>query len=146
MELSKLTQKAVIRMFSPFALYPYRRVAGSAINSTQVASMPVDVAEEEDRYLVEASIPGFPADDINVSVHDGVLTIKAETENETERQKANYRLRERHVGSLQRRFTLPSTVDEEHVTAQYDQGVLTLSLPKASEVQPKRIAISNGQS
>ena len=146
MELFTLTQKAVIKMFSPFALYPYRRVAGSTINSTQVASMPVDVAEEEERYLVKASLPGIPTDDINVTVHDGMLTIKAETASETEQQNANYRLRERHVGSQLRRFTLPSTVDEEHVTAQYDHGVLTLSLPKTSEVQPKRIAIDKGQS
>ncbi len=146
MELFTLTQKAVIRMCRPLSLYPYSRIAGLAVNATQVASMPVDVAEEEDRYLVKASIPGVPADDIDVTVHDGVLTIKAETASETEQQKTNYRLRECHVGSQLRRFTLPSTVDEEHVTAQYDHGVLTLSLPKTSEVQPKRIAISNGQS
>ncbi len=132
-------------MFSPFALYPYRRVTVPAIGSAPIASMPVDVAEAEDHYVVKASIPGIPADDIDVTVHDGVLTIKAETQSETEQQEANYRLRERHVGSVQRRFTLPSTVDEDHLTAQYDDGVLTLHIPKASEVQPRRIAIGNGQ-
>ena len=132
-------------MLSPFALYPYRRVTAPATRSAPVASMPVDVAEEADRYVVKASIPGIPTDDINVTVHDGVLTIKAETQSEAEQQEANYRLRERHMGSVQRRFTLPSTVNEDQVTAQYDHGVLTLHIPKASEVQPKRIAIGNGQ-
>ena len=146
MELFTLTQKAVIKMFSPFALYPYRRVAGSTINSTQVASMPVDVAEEEERYLVKASLPGIPTDDINVTVHDGMLTIKPRP-----RVRRNSRMPTIGCASAMwvprlRRFTLPSTVDEEHVTAQYDHGVLTLSLPKTSEVQPKRIAIDKGQS
>ena len=131
-------------MISPFALYPYRRFASPAVRPTQAASMPVDVAEEDDRYVVKASIPGIPANDIVVTLHDGVLTIKAETESETDKEEANYRLRERHFGSLQRRFTLPSTVDEDHVTAQYNHGVLTLYLPKASEIQPRRIAIGNG--
>jgi len=132
-------------MFSPFALYPYRRIASPVVGSTQVASMPVDVTEEGDRDVVTASIPGSPADDIDVTVHDGVLTIKAETQSEAAQQEANYRLRERHVGSVQRRFTLPSTVDEDHVVAQYDHGVLTLSLPKAGKAQPKRVAIGSGQ-
>ncbi len=141
MELFKSRQKEDNNMLSPLTLYPYRRFAGPTFRSAQVAAMPVDVAEEEGRYLVKASIPGIPAADINVTVHDGVLTIKAETESETTQQEAHYRLRERHAGSMQRRFTLPSTVDEDRVTAEYDHGVLTLNLPKASEVQPKRIAI-----
>ncbi len=128
-------------MFSPFALYPYRRFASPVNSTSQVASMPVDVTEAEDRYIVKASIPGIPADDIDVTVHDGVLTIKAETRSETEQQETHYRLRERHVGSVQRRFTLPTTVDGDQVTAEYDHGVLTLNLPKASTAQPKRIAI-----
>ena len=103
--------------------------------------MPVDVAEEVDRFVVKASIPGIPADDIDVSLHDGILTIKVETESQTDKEEANYHIWERHFGSQQRRLTLPSTVDEDHVTAQYDDGVLILNLPKASEVQPKRIAI-----
>lgn len=132
-------------MIRPFALYPYHRFASPAVRSTQATSMPVDVAEEDGRFVVKASMPGIPASDIDVTLHDGVLTIKAETESETDREEANYRLRERHFGSLQRQFTLPTTVDEDQVTAQYDHGVLTLNLPKASAVQPKRIAIGNGK-
>ncbi len=132
-------------MFSPFALYPYRRFTRPLISASPVASMPVDMAEEENGYIIKASLPGIPADNIDVTVHDGVLTIKAETQSETEQQEARYRLRERHVGSMQRHFTLPATVDKDHIAAEYGHGVLTLNLTKTSEVQPKRVAIGNSR-
>lgn len=130
-----------------FALYPYRPFATRpALRHAHIASMPVDVAEAPDKFVVKATIPGVAADDIDVTVHDGVLTIKAESESASEQGDATYRLRERHHGSLLRRLNLPTAVDEEQVTAEFDNGVLTLDLPKAGELQPRRIAIGSAES
>ena len=83
--------------------------------------------------MVIASILGIPASVIDVTIQDGFPTVKARPKSEPGQEEANCGLRERHFDSLQRRFTLPNAVDEDHVTAQYDLSVLTLALPKANE-------------
>ncbi|GAB6067423.1 Hsp20/alpha crystallin family protein [Methylothermus subterraneus] len=101
----------------------------------------VDIKEEANRYVVQADLPGVKPEDIEVTLQNGVLTIKGERQTEAKEEKENYRRVERFYGSFFRRFTLPESVDEEKIEANYDKGVLTVSIPKKPEVQPKKISV-----
>ena len=120
--------------------YAYPRMRRHCQNTPHARALPVDVAEEEGHYLIHASVPGIPAEDIEITVQDGVLTIKAEREQAAEG--SQYRLQERHQGAWIRRFALAPEIDAEGVAARYDQGVLTLEIPKAEKPLPQRIAIT----
>jgi len=109
-------------------------------------SLALDVAEKEDGFVVKASVPGINPDDLDISLTNDVLTIRGETKADTEINEETYHLRERRVGSFMRSVTLPVPVQTDQVDAAYDNGVLTLTLPKAEELRPKKIAINaNGQ-
>lgn len=110
-------------------------------HSDERANLALDVLEENDKYIVNASVPGVKPEDIDVTVSDNVLTIKGETKEEKEVKEANYHLRERRVGSFMRSIALPSAVKSDAIEAVNEQGVLTLTLPKSEEVKPKKIAI-----
>ncbi len=107
-------------------------------------SLALDVAETENEYLVKASLPGINPDDLDITFTDNVLTIKGETKAEEEREDVRYHIRERRYGQFTRSISLPSTVDVEHIEAEYNNGVLTLHLPKAEEARPKRITVRTG--
>ncbi len=100
-----------------------------------------DIKEEANRYVVQVDLPGVKPEDIEVTLQNGVLTIKGERQTEAKEEKENYRRIERFYGSFFRRFTLPETVEEEKIEANYDKGVLTISIPKKPEVQPKKISV-----
>lgn len=103
-----------------------------------------DIRDAGDRYILEAELPGFRKEDIQLDVKDGILTISAQHgENKDEEDdKGSYIRRERRYGSFTRSFDV-SGIDEERITAAYNNGVLELNLPKAVPVVPeaKRIAI-----
>jgi HSP20 family protein len=107
----------------------------------QSNSLALDVAEQDDKFVVKASVPGINPEDIEVTFSDGVLTIKGETKADHEVKEENYHLRERRYGSFMRRITLPTNVDAEKIDATNENGVLTLTLPKAEEVKPRRIEV-----
>jgi len=102
---------------------------------------PVDVQENEDSYIVEASVPGFSPDELDVILEENVLTIKAENESDQDIEAEKYHIRERRFGSFSRSVRFPMDVDAEGIEAAYEHGVLTLTVPKSEEVKPKRIAI-----
>ena len=103
-----------------------------------------DIRDAGDRFVLEAELPGFSKEDIKLDVKDGILTISAQhSESKDEKDdKGSYIRRERRYGSFTRSFDVTG-VDEEHITASYNNGVLELNLPKAVPVVPeaKRIAI-----
>ena len=103
--------------------------------------LALDVIENEDGYVIKASVPGINPDDLEITLEDNVLTIKGAVENDEEINKEQYHLRERRYGSFSRSVKFPVMVNGDAVTANYDKGVLTLDVPKAEEVKPKRIAI-----
>jgi HSP20 family protein len=103
--------------------------------------LALDVIEKDDEFLVKASIPGINPDDLEITFTDNVLTIKGETKAEEEFKDANYHLRERRFGSFARSISLGSRIVADKIQANYENGVLTLHLPKAEEVKPKRITI-----
>ncbi len=109
--------------------------------------LALDVVEKDDLYTVKASVPGLEPDDIEITLEDNTLTIKGKFEREEEDENERYHLRERRSGSFSRTINFPVLVNAEAVEANYEQGVLTLAVPKAEEVKPKRIAIkANGHS
>ncbi len=104
-------------------------------------SLALDVAEENDAYIVKASVPGMNPDDIDVTLTDNVLTIRGEMKADEEVKEENYHLRERRFGSFTRSVALPAAVEPEQIEADYQNGVLTLRLPKSESVKPKRIPV-----
>jgi len=108
--------------------------------------LALDVSENDENYTVHASVPGINPDDLDISFTENTLTIKGETKDERVEEKEKWHLRERRSGSFMRSISLPTMVNAEAIDAQFDNGVLTLTLPKAEEVKPRRIAIkANGQ-
>ena len=101
----------------------------------------VDVTEEKDRYVLHADVPGVNPKEIEVTLEDGVLTIRGERRNEKSVDEKGFRRVERFSGSFYRRFTLPDTADAENITAETKNGVLELVIPKQEKVQPRRITV-----
>ena len=106
--------------------------------------LPLDVYQTEDEFVIKASIPGMKPDDIDISVRGDSLTIQGESKSEVEREgkeDIKYLLRERRYSSFSRSVTLPSSVDSSKANAEFESGILTLTLPKIEEEKPKRITV-----
>ena len=115
-----------------------------AYRSARKARIPaVDVAETATAYQVNAELPGIRKEALDVTVDDGVLTIQAER-NDNQEQTENGQLirQERSYGKFVRSLHLGQNVDEETITAEYRDGVLHITLPKAKEVQPRKVEVS----
>jgi len=104
------------------------------------AAYPVDIHEDENNIYVEAEVPGFKKDEINVTLENGVLTIEGERKEEPE-GKGSRHLNERRYTRVARSFTLPNTVNESDVDARLEDGVLHLTLTKRDEVKPRKIEV-----
>jgi HSP20 family protein len=106
-------------------------------------SLAVDVAEDEHEYVLHASTPGIAEEDLDITIDNHVLTIAGEFKSETKQEDARYLVRERRSGLFRRSITLPAAIDEDAIEADFQNGVLTVHLPKAESAKPKRIAIQN---
>ncbi len=105
-------------------------------------AFPLDVSERDNEYLIAAEIPGVKKDDINVTLENGVLTISAELKSDVEQKEGERVVRqERRYGKYVRSLRLGTQVNDKQITAQYKDGVLQLTLPKAEEVKPKKITV-----
>ena len=105
-------------------------------------SIPLDVVKDGDSLVVTASVPGTTKDDIDVSVDENVLTIKAETSSSSSDESEGYLLRERRTGSYYRAIKLPETVDYENAESTFQNGVLTIKLPKLESKKTRKLEIS----
>ena len=101
----------------------------------------IDLIEEGDHYVLRADLPGLNEDDVKVELEDNVLTISGERRSEHEDKKEGYYRIERASGSFSRSLTLPEGVDPDSVHANFDKGVLEVSIPKPEERKPRRVAI-----
>ncbi len=106
--------------------------------------LAVDVVENKDDFIVKASVPGINPDDLDVSYADDTLTIKGEIKSDNEDKENQFHLHERRYGSFSRSISLPTKIKGDAIKASYQNGVLSLRLPKAEQVKPKRIAIKVG--
>ncbi len=101
----------------------------------------VDIKEGKEAYEVSADVPGVDPKDIDVSLEDGVLTVKGERKAEHKDEGEGYTRTERVYGSFYRRFTLPDTADADNISAKTEHGVLKLRIPKKDKVLPKKITV-----
>jgi HSP20 family protein len=114
-----------------------------SLTSTAFAP-PVDVYEDEHGVTLKIEVPGIEEKDIDVRIENNTLTVHGERKFETEEKEENFRRVERQYGSFTRTFTLPNTVDQESVQADYDKGVLKIKLAKKAEAKPKQIKVNVG--
>lgn len=101
----------------------------------------VDVEETDKEILVKADLPGVEAKDVEISVSDGALILKGEKKEEREEKKKNYHCVERFVGKFYRELALPPSADADKIAATSAKGVITVTIPKKPEAQPKKISV-----
>jgi len=104
----------------------------------------VDIFEDKDRLILEAELPGMNREDFEISVENNVITLRGERKFEKKTEGDNYHRVERSYGSFTRSFTLPQTVTAEGATADFENGVLRVSLPKREETKARKIEIKGG--
>ena len=100
-----------------------------------------DVVEDEKAFVVTAEIPGIDMKDLDVSLSDGILTVKGEKKNEEEEKRENYHRIERRYGSFHRSFRIPGEIDTDKLDATYKDGILKLVMPKGEASKPKKIKV-----
>lgn len=105
-------------------------------------SPALDLFDEKDDFLVQVELPGMKKEDIQLSVHSGVLTVSGERKPDADAKSAKAFRSERYFGKFQRSVTLPTLVDGSKVKASYKDGILTITLPKAEEAKPRQIEVS----
>ena len=119
-----------------------RFMRGGTIDDGASVWLPaVDVTEEQDKYILNIELPGVRKDDVKITMVDDVLTIRGEKKQEKETKEKNCLRVERTYGSFQRSFTLPASIHGGKTEASYDNGVLTVTLPKSEEAKPKEIEV-----
>jgi HSP20 family protein len=104
--------------------------------------LPLDIAENENEFIVKASMPGVRPEDVQITIQGDTLSIRGEIKGEEEKKGTNYHLRERRYGQFFRTVSLSTPIAADKAQANFENGVLTLVLPKAEEARPKQIKIS----
>ncbi|MGN6371176.1 MAG: Hsp20/alpha crystallin family protein [Phycisphaerae bacterium] len=125
-----------------------RFMGGNAEVPSTLAPYAVDVHEDNDHFYVEAELPGFTKDDVDITLEDGVLTIRAERNQENKQDPNKQNKQPLHIERrwvrFERSFTLPTAVNENSVKANLDGGMLTITLDKREEVKPRKIQVTAG--
>ncbi len=134
-------QNRMNSLFSEAGLLPR---PGAEDQATAMWSPAVDIYETEKEIVLKAELPDIKQEDIRVSVDNNRLSVTGERKFESEVKRENYHRIERAYGSFARTFSLPPTVDQENIRAEYKQGVLTISLPKRELAQGKNISVQVG--
>ena len=128
--------RSLDRFFNDTPSYAWWRNSGN---------LRIDVEDNPDSYSLTASLPGFEPNDVDISITGRTVTVSAESKAETDKTEDSYVLRERYSGSLIRRLILPGAVDAANGTSEFKNGVLTISLPKASGSETHKVAIGAGE-
>jgi HSP20 family protein len=101
----------------------------------------IDMYQTDDEVVVKAALPGFQADEVQINVTGDVLTLRGEIKHEEEKKERSWHIREHRWGSFERSISLPTDVVADRANADFTNGILTISLPKAEEVKPKTITV-----
>jgi HSP20 family protein len=105
-------------------------------------SMPaVDMYQTDDDVVVKVALPGFRAEDVQINITGDMLTLRGEMKREEEKKEKAWYIREHRSGSFERTITLPTEVNADKANAEFENGILTISLPKAEQVKPKTITV-----
>ncbi len=133
-------REAMDRLFEESFVRP-----GRVVPMEYARIVPVDVSQTENEVVVKASLPGAKPEDVDISILGDILTIKGESKSEQETKEQDYTRREVRYGAFERQLSLPAPVKAEQAEANFENGILTLRIPKAEEAKPKRIEIKAAQ-
>jgi HSP20 family protein len=140
--------RGLIRYTRPNELFDWSRMLDNFFDDTPVwnARVPsVDVRESEDGYLMEAELPGLTEKDVELKIEDNILTLSSRKAESKEEDKNGYLIRERRSAEFCRTFVLPKDVDRENIKAEFKNGLLAVSIPKAPEAKPRKIDVKVGK-
>ena len=101
----------------------------------------IDMYQTDDEVVVRAALPGFKADEVQINVTGDVLTLRGEIKQQEEQKERSWHIREHRWGSFERSVSLPTEVTADQAVADFENGILTITLPKAEEVKPKTISV-----
>ncbi|HUA66435.1 MAG TPA: Hsp20/alpha crystallin family protein [Alphaproteobacteria bacterium] len=125
-----------------FGRAPVRRQDGQEESMTVAEWAPlVDISEDDKEYLIKAELPGLKRDDVHISVEKGVLTITGERKFEKEEKDKKHHRVERAYGSFVRTFIVPDDAEADKVAAKFQDGLLTIHIPKSEKAKPKQIEV-----
>ena len=110
--------------------------------ASEYSSLPVDIQQSDEQFTIVASVPGFKPEDVEVTFDEGVLTIRGHHQDETDGPTGQWVRRERRMSSMHRQLALPAEVQVDKIAAGFENGVLTITVPRAQKAQPKRIPVS----
>ena len=144
-ELDSL-QGEMNRLFSSFFDTPAAGKGGNGSSGTRRWIPAMDLVETQDNFVLKADLPGMSESDVNVELENNVLTISGERRTEHEEQHEGYYRLERATGSFSRALSLPEGIDADAVTAAFDNGVLTVRIPKPAQAKPRKVKIGVGGS
>ena len=135
---ARRAEQRIDRVWRGFGLF-----RGPLIDSpVRDRSVPLDVVDEGDNIVVHASVPGAKPEDIDVTIENGVLTVKGSSASEKEdSEEGGYLIRERRTGSFSRSLRLPENVDTAKAESRYEYGTLTISFPKQEASKAKRLEV-----
>lgn len=154
-QMMRRMQEEMDRFFSGFGLGPWGTQASA--QAVQTWSPSVDISQSDKEWTIEADLPGVKKDDIDLEVEDDRLVLRArmqesrsqgrDGQDQPEQGQRHYQMRERRYGYFERTFPLPDAVDRDHISCEFQDGVLTVHLPKSPErvQQVRRIPIGEGQ-
>lgn len=134
---------ALDRLFGEDLFQPMRLFDDLAETLDRRSWMPaVDIRETDDSFEVVADLPGFDKKNVDITLENNVLTLRGERRWEDEAEETSYRRVERSYGEFVRSFSMPNRVDADGVKASFDNGVLTVTVPKSAESKPRRITVN----
>jgi len=139
-ELTSLHEQMDQLFQQVFGETPARRDGG------ELLTLPVDIRQTGNAYILEASVPGFTPDEVEVTYDAGILTIRGERRSESQSGEGDYVRRERRSASVFRQISLPGEIQPDGIAAGFENGVLTVTVPRVPKAQPKRIPVSAGSS
>jgi HSP20 family protein len=117
---------------------------GQGQSGDRVWAPALDISERKDAYVVTVEVPGIKAEDLDITLEDGLLTIQGERRFTQESSEQQFHRVERRYGSFRRSITLPAQVQAEQIEASFEDGVLQVIVPKAEEAKPKKISVRSG--
>jgi len=129
---------AMDRLFDDAFTRPFSLMRDGGANWSSPA---IDMYQTDNEVVVKAAVPGFKADEVQINVTGDVLTIKGESKHEEEKKDRSWQIREHRWGAFERSITLPTGVISDRATADFENGILTITLPKSEKVKPKTITV-----
>ena len=131
-------REAMDRLFNDAFTRPFSRMRDGG---STWSSLTIDMYETNSEVVVKAALPGLKADEVQINVNSDVLTIKGEMKHEEEKKDKSWHIREHRWGAFERSIRLPTSVMFDKAKAEFDNGILTITLPKSEDVKPRTITV-----